>query len=86
MIKGVFEMDMKKQRGNYKKLLYVCRDCKARKYVKTVYNNRKGGPRCMECGGVLDPDSQNAVHKGQLATEKQNGKETGSILLNSKRR
>ncbi len=46
--------------GNRNKLLYTCRDCGANKYVSTVFTNRKGGTRCMDCGGYLEAKSQNA--------------------------
>jgi ribosomal protein S27E len=75
-------LSMKAKRGNKGKLLYVCRDCQARKYVRTIYSNRRGGPKCMECGGVLDPDSANATSKAERARSRSNEEETGSLRIN----
>jgi DNA-directed RNA polymerase subunit RPC12/RpoP len=39
---------------------YVCRDCGAPRSVHWVELNRRALPRCLACGGLVDPASEGA--------------------------
>jgi len=51
---------------NRGKRKYACRDCGHTQFVHWVELNRRAHPRCIACGGLMEPYSDGAVKDREI--------------------
>ena len=61
---------------------YQCRDCKNTQFVHWVELNRRSGPRCIACGGILEAYSDGAITDRDLGQEnlREHSTSRGSVV------
>lgn len=45
---------------------YACRDCGETRMVHWVERNRAAPPRCLRCGGIVEPYSDGALEQERI--------------------